>query len=153
MSNFYRSLPHWMISSVDNKDCPQCRKVLRKNSIIGVGVKTLGEELNSLYVEYKCKQCKYIARVSFELQIKHPVEELCYTLLDEINKRKASLTAKKITKKELIRKKQGPISDKEAQDFVKRMNDSNNFDELLRLIKADHLAEPYKTPKDKHHED
>lgn len=136
---FFECIPHWMSDSVKNKPCSKCGYVLDKQNIMGAGVKQIGGE-HSVFVEFRCPKCNYEARFSFENIVTTPtVERLCYMLLEEIQKKKRVHKAMSLPKNQ---RNNNPITDKEVKDFVREMNNSENYEDFLKLISAHQLIEP-----------
>ena len=132
MSNFYNSVPMWMVKSVHGKLCNKCDNVLKKENITGIGI--LDNEIATLFVEFICPSCKYASRITFSGEKKGSVEQMCYFILEEIQNKRRTSRSRKIAK--ISSEVKGEMTDTEVGEFINKMNSSESYNEFLKLIGA-----------------
>jgi RNase P subunit RPR2 len=132
----HKFIPNWMVSAITSTTCNQCHQPVNKEDILGLGVKEVKEYKISIFVEYQCSNCNHAARMNFSSQV-GSVEEICYLLLDELQKKR------KLAKSKAVEEKVSPskITDDETKKFIKKMNETNSFEDFLKLIGANNLVE------------
>jgi hypothetical protein len=135
-----KPLHHWLPSKIDNKlkglTCQTCGNIIKKDNIIAVGVRSTDKDRNVMYIEYQCPngRCGYRACKLFENKGVNSLEELCYFLLEEIQKRKKVDNAKEYTKSQSHRISNSKITDKEMAELREFMTGQSNHDEFLKFI-------------------
>lgn len=128
----YRVIPGWMVKEVKKSNCAQCKGTIRDSDIQGIAL--INVDGGSTYaVEFVCSTCGRSARLTFEMFIKSSVEELCFMLIDEIHKTKTMNNSVFI---ENVDKDLGPISKREVNSFVKKMEKAETMEDFLKLIGA-----------------
>lgn len=135
--NLHNSIPNWMIAAVVKTTCNECNQPLIKENILGLGVKEVKDGKVSIFVEYQCSNCKHSARMNFSSQT-GTAEDVCYLLLDEIHKKRRLDKSQHI---ESPAKTKTKMTDDETKKFIQSMNDSETFEDFLKLIGALNLVE------------
>lgn len=140
--NLHKSVPNWMIKAVTGSACNECNESIYKEDILGLGVKEINKEGSvSIFVEYQCHGCNHAARMNFSSQTGR-IEEMCYLLLDEIQKKRRVHKSRELDEEKRPKSQvAGQITDEETKRFVKSMNDLESFDDFLKLIGASNLVE------------
>lgn len=133
----HKSLPNWMIATVNRSCCSECNNQLVREDILGIGIKEIGVNQIIMFVEVQCPKCNHAARLNFSSQ-PGAVEDICYLLLDEIQKKRRIQKSKEL---ECDVKDGSLISEKETSEFIKNMNESETFEEFLKLIGASRLTD------------
>lgn len=133
----HRHIPNWMISAVAATTCNKCHEPITKEDVLGLGIKEIKVNKVSLFVEYQCSNCEHSARMNFSSQT-GSIEDLCFVLLDEIQKKRQLTKSQQIEKPQISKSK---ITDDETTKFIRSMNETDNFDDFLKLIGAMHLVE------------
>lgn len=128
----YRAIPGWMVREVQKTTCAQCKGAIREADIQGIAL--INIDGGSTYaVEFACSTCGRSARLTFEMFIKSSLEELCFILIDEIHKTKTMGNSIFL---ENVNKDLGPISKREINSFVKKMEKTETMEDFLKLIGA-----------------
>ena len=130
----HQHIPAWMVKTVTKSSCNECNTNIRKEDILGIGIKEVTSSTVSIFIEYKCKQCSHSARMNFTSKA-GSIEDVCHLLLDQIQKRKAT---KKSQENTSIRHK-NVITKDETDNFIKDMNKTEDFNEFLKLIGASNI--------------
>jgi len=136
--HLHHSIPNWMIKAVVATNCRECDQSIIKDDIVGMGVKEVGKEGKvNIFVEYQCHGCKHAARMNFSSQTAS-VEEICYLIIDEVQKKWRTQKAQSVDNGNLPKSK---MTAAETKKFIKKMNSLENFDDFLKLIGANNLVE------------
>lgn len=135
-------IPHWIIKgSIAKKLCTHCNQKIKKEYIIAMGIRTSGNGV-TLFLEYQCQGCKYREVINIIDDNNKPatIENLCFLLLESIQKDKETQNSLSRNKK---KKSGGKITDKEVSRFLEFMNQSENYEDLLKhlRINIDHNNE------------
>lgn len=132
-------LHYWLPTLVDNKikglTCTNCSAHIKRSDLVAVGIRVSDDQKNSLYVEYSCPNpnCNYRACKLIETKKVKNIEEMCYFLLEEIQKRKRTENSKRYRKPS----KEKGITDKEFAEVKEFMKTHNHID-FLKYIGAPH---------------
>ena len=128
MSQFHFNISPWMLKSINNKYCSKCQESIIKENIIGIGIREFKNKL-VIFLEHLCK-CGY-KEVTPVIKKNMTIEEMCYSLLEESQNRKAIHISQHL---ELPTEKMTPISQKEADEFIKFLKDVPNHDLFMKHI-------------------
>jgi len=128
-------IPHWIIKgSINNKLCANCNNKIKREHVIAMGIRTSGNDA-TLFLEYQCQKCKYreIITITSDTNKSMTIEDLCFLLLDSIQKQKETQSALSCNKKK--KKSGGKITDKEVSQFLEFMNRSEHYEDLLKHLR------------------
>ena len=131
--SFHYWLPEWVQNSLNHKICGKCSKKYSNKDIVAIGIRESESEENnycSFYVEHKCSSCDYRSLITLNKQKEVSLENMCFTILEGIRKRKLTEKSRAIKKNT----NQNPISDKEMKNFIKFVNNTKTHEEFLKGI-------------------
>lgn len=131
MDKFYSWMPDWAQNALKTRTCSQCSTKYSKADIVAIGIRDI-DEGTSLYIEHKCSSCGFRALTTFGKHKETTLEELCYTLLEHIKKRKL---AQKSCLFDVYHNPK-PFGDDEVKKFIAFINDSKTHEEVMREIGA-----------------
>ncbi len=141
----HTNIPRWITNIVETKKCSNCKTEVSKTSICAVGIRSIGANKSTVYVEHACPECSVRTITSFSREQSASVEELCYMLIEQIHNKRKLQRAEKIRG----RVREDAIQDEEVESLVELMNSSDSFEDFLKYIGAPELSpEPTKSPEE-----
>lgn len=129
----YSQIPKWILKgSIDKKLCTQCDCKIKKEQVIAIGIRTFNGN-SILFLECQCYHCKYreVINVTNDDHKSLTVEDLCFLLLESVQKQKSM--QKSVSRKKK-KKSGGKITDKEVSQFLEFMNKSEHYEDLLKHL-------------------
>jgi hypothetical protein len=129
---------YWLPGLVNQKlkdvQCNICSRKIEKNNVNAIGIRKTENKQLCMYVEYQCPNinCKHRACKLLENKRIHSVEDMCYFLIEEIQKRKKTLNAKNYTKPN----SSDLITDEEMENIRQFINSHVDYDDFLKYIGA-----------------
>lgn len=127
-------IPQWICSSVSSLQCDKCNTSYSQNNIIEISIR----DIDSSYIlaaEVVCGKCEHHKKVAFHDSAKSTPEELCYIILEEVMRKQDLSKSQSLVKKD----SKGGITDDEVSSLVDFMNETEDYNDLLKYI-------GYKTP-------
>lgn len=117
--------PDWVLTAIYNRLCSECNSKFTKSDIVAVGMREVNSGV-AMYVEHLCKSCGYRAITTLGRQKEESLEEMCYTLLEGIKRKKIAHRVK-----ELRKKQEGKMTDKEVKSMINFIQKAETHEEFL----------------------
>lgn len=132
LTPFHEGIPNWIVKDLHGSHCSKCDHMITKDDISAIGVRKSDNQATP-FIEYTCPNCDNRVSRAFNKEKMGTVEELCYTLLDEIRHKKTSRATNTRNK---VNNNQGPITDKEVASFKKKLKNSKNHNDFMKSMGA-----------------
>lgn len=129
----YYYLPNWMSEELKERQCDQCGHGVAREDVIAIGIRENKDNNKTIYMEHQCPNCEYREMTSCGGNRKGTLDEMCYILIEEVQRRKSIERAKKLRKINHIKK---PWTDKEVDDFKQYMKKCSSYEQFLEHIRA-----------------
>ncbi len=140
----------WMASELNGRQCGRCGTFYRKENVIQIGLRYSEPDTTYITLEHQCDGCQYRETTSLANHANGSLEEMCFMLLDEIQKKRSIEKSQSMTK-QFGSKQNKQMTNNEVNEFLKNLNNFESHDDFMKHIKADQYQP--KNKKNEHNKD
>lgn len=125
-NSFYQNVPKWIIQNLRGKKCTKCNHEVNKNDIYAIGIKNHNDQICT-FIDFECSSCKNKVSRIFNFHSPQTIQSFCFLLLDEQKNKIVNQERKNINNS-------GPITDKEFENFKKKLNKNKTHYDFMKQI-------------------